>query len=100
MYKIHRRRKKQEEEKQIARFTKQGLVLFITFLLAIILVLIFRLGEGLWPGWMIEYRNQISGIILFIIILLILLSPIIIKFNSHPKVLSGPGKDPRRGWDP
>jgi hypothetical protein len=92
--------KKREDIERIARTTKQRLVLVIAFLLAIILILIFRVGEVLWPGWMIEYRTQIMGIMLFILFPLILFSPVIIKVNSDPRVLSGPGKDPRQGWDP
>ena len=91
---------KRENIKEIARTTKQGLVFLITFLIAIILALIFRVGKALWPVWLVESRTLIAGIMSFIVIFLILLSPIIIEFNSNPWHLSGPGKNPKQGWDP
>jgi anaerobic C4-dicarboxylate transporter len=95
-----RRHKKHDNVKRIARITKKMLISLVIFLLAIILVLIFRVGDFLWPSWMIESRNLIAGILSFIMIFLILLSPIIIEFNSNPRPFSGPGKDPRQGWNP
>ena len=96
-FKMRRSLEKREDIKQVARATKRGLVISITFLLAIILVLIFRVGEVLWPVWLVESRTLIAGIMSFIVIFLFLSSPIIIEFNSNPRHLSGPGKDPRFG---
>jgi hypothetical protein len=88
---------KSEHIKQIAETTKQGLILSIIFLLAIILVLAFKVGEALWPVWLVESRTFIVGILSFIVIFLFLLSPIIVEFNSNPRHLSGLGRDPRFG---
>ena len=74
---------------------KQRLVFVIAILSIILLVLIFRVGEVLWLGWMIAYRKQIIGLILFIILFLFFLSPIIIEADSNPRALSGPGKNPK-----
>ena len=100
MTKKRRRLKERESIKQIARVTKLRLALIITFLSLILILLIFRVGEVLWPAWMIDYRRLIIGIILVPVVFLTLMSPIIIEANSNPRVLSGPGKDPRQHWDP
>jgi len=97
MSKMSRNIGEREDIKQIAQTTKQRLVLLIMLLLTIILVLIFRIGEVLWPAWMIEYRTQITGILLLAETVLILLSPIIIEVNSNPRPLSGPGDRPSGG---
>lgn len=94
MSKIPRRSKELKSNKQIARTVKQGLVLLISILSAILLVTIFRVGEVLWPLWMVEHRSRIVAIILFAVLFLILLSPIIIEFSKNPRALSGPGKNP------
>jgi hypothetical protein len=95
MSKKRRRFKESDGRKQIALTMKHRLVLIIAILLIILLVLIFRVGEVLWLGWMIAYRKQIIGLILFIILFLFFLSPIIIEADSNPRALSGPGKNPK-----
>lgn len=64
------------------------------FLIAILLVLLFQVGEVWWPIWMIGHRTQIEGIFVLAIVLLMLVSPVIVEANSNPRVLSGPGKNP------
>ncbi len=95
MSKIQRRSKERESRNQIAQTVKQRLVLLISFLLAILLGMIFRVGEALWPLWMVEYRLRIVAILLLAVIFLILLSPIIVEANSNTRTLSGPGKNPK-----
>lgn len=95
MSKILRRFKKLDDRKQIAQTVKQRLALFIASLIAIIFILLFWVGKVLWPVWLTEYRSSIIGFILFIVIFLILLSPIIIEATSNPRALSGPGKNPK-----
>ena len=85
------------DKKRIARATKRGLILLITLLIAIILALAFYIGEEFWPVWMILQRTRIIGLVSFALVFVILLSPIIVEFNSNPRHLSGPGKDPRSG---
>ena len=94
MSKKRRRFKESDIRNQIARTMKQRLVLVIAILSIILLVLIFRVGEVLWLGWMIAYRKQIIGLLLFITLFLFFLSPIIIEANSNSRALSGPGKNP------
>jgi hypothetical protein len=88
------RHQRHEAVKQVAQTTKVGLASAITFLLAIILVLVFRIFDFLWPAGIVEYRNQIAGVLAFILAILIVLSPVIIEVNSRPRPLSGPGKNP------
>jgi predicted ABC-type exoprotein transport system permease subunit len=82
-------------KKQIARTVKQRLALLITFLIVLLLLFIFKVGEVWWPVWMIEHPRQITGILLLAIICVILLSPVLIEADSNPRVLSGPGKNPK-----
>jgi hypothetical protein len=94
MSKQRRPRKELEDRKQTAQAVKQRLVILISSLNVILLVMIFRVGEALWPVWMVEHRTRIVAIMLLAIIFLILLSPIIIEFSKNPRALSGPGKNP------
>ncbi len=87
-------------KKRIAQTTKRVLASVIAFLVVIILVLAFRAGQVFWPTWLIEYRTQVIGIISLALLFTIVSSPIIIEANSNPRQLSGPGRDPRRGWGP
>lgn len=100
MSKMRRLLNNRGDKKQIARTTRLSLAFLITFLIAIILALIFRVGQVLWPVWMIEYRTQIIGIISLALLVVIVSSPVIVEVNSNPRHLSGPGKNPEQGWGP
>lgn len=82
-------------KKQTTRIVKQRLAVAITFLIVLLLLFILRAGEVWWPVWMIEHPRQITGILLLAIICVIVLSPVIIEADSNPRVLSGPGKNPK-----
>ena len=92
-----RHHKKLAARNRIAVMTRDGLALLIVFLIAVILMLLLGEGDFLLPAGMVAYRNQIAGVLSFVVIILILLFPIIVDFNSNPRTLSGPGKDPRHG---
>jgi hypothetical protein len=94
MSKKQRGLKDSETRKQIARIVKRRLAVLIGFLIAILIVLMFRVGELWWPGWLVTHRTQTEGILALAVIILILLSPLLIEANSNPRVLSGPGKNP------
>ena len=87
-------------KEKIARAAKQRLATLITVLIAILLALIFGVGQVLWSAWIIEHRSQIIGVISLAILVVIVSSPIIVEVNTNPRHLSGPGKDPRQGWRP
>ena len=95
MSKKQRPHKDLESRKQIAETIKQRLVLLISLLGAILLFLLFRIGEALWPLWMVEYRLRIVAILILAIICSSLLSPIMIEASSNTRTLSGPGKNPK-----
>ena len=97
---MRRRHNKRGDKKQIARATKRWLAVLIGFLIAIILALIFRVGQVLWPVWVIEYRTQIIGFITLALLVVVVSSPLIVEANSNPRHLSGPGKNPEQGWGP
>jgi NADH:ubiquinone oxidoreductase subunit 3 (subunit A) len=103
MPRIRRRPRKYEqgEDRQmIAETTTMRLGMLILFFLLMILILIFRIGEVWWFKWMIDYRTPLIGIISFFGILLALSSPVIIEADTHPRPLSGPGKNPKAPWGP
>jgi membrane protein DedA with SNARE-associated domain len=95
MRRTRRTPKTSDERKQIARITKQWLVGSITLLAALALILIFRVGQVLWPVWMIDHRTLIIGIVVLILVVVILVSPLIIEASSNTRTLSGPGKNPK-----
>lgn len=76
------------------------LTLWITFFGAIALALIFRVGEAWWSLWMVSHRTQLIGLVLFILLFLIALSPLFVEANTNPRPLSGPGKNPKGPWGP
>lgn len=86
--------KDSESGKQLARTMKRRLAWLIGFLIAILLVLMLKVGEAWWPVWLIAHRTQSAAIVGLAVILLILLSPLLVEANSNPRVLSGPGKNP------
>jgi hypothetical protein len=88
-------RSKHQRQKEIARAVKQRLTILIGFLLAILLVLLLGIGEGLWPTWVTGHRTQIEGIILMAVVVVILLSPIMVEATTNTRTLSGPGKNPK-----
>jgi len=95
--------KKDDGRKQVAEATKRKLILLISFLLAISLFLGLRVGESIWPAWIIEYRKPIMAILLFFMFAMIFGFPIIIEANSNPRKLSGPGHNPKlppSSWNP
>ena len=103
MPKIRKHHKKRNDEKYGARTIKKRVVLLISFLVIVALVLIFKVGQDFWPGWMVEYRKPIMGLVLFAAFILIAASPLVIEADSNSRPLSGPGhnpKLPRSFWNP
>ena len=86
-----------DEIKRVARITKQWLLRLIMLLVTMALILIFKLGQGLWSVWIIAHRIQIIGLLLLILVVVIFVSPVIIEASSNPRPLTGPGRDPRQG---
>jgi hypothetical protein len=70
------------------------LVLAIGILLVALAGLIFKFLGSFWPAWLIENRSLFIGILAFLTIFLGLMSPLISEVTSHPRSLSGPGKNP------
>ncbi len=92
MSKLRKRSKKLASQKQKAQTIRNGLIALIGFLIVALLVLIFRVGEGLWWLWLVDHRTQIIGLLALITVSLICLSPIMIEASAHTRTLSGPGK--------
>ncbi|MBK9926599.1 MAG: hypothetical protein IPP66_15090 [Anaerolineales bacterium] len=98
MPKAQKHPKNQISKQQIIQATKRKIFFFITTLLTVLLVLIFRIGEALWLTWIIQYRKPIIGIVSFITLYVFFSAPVVIEANSNPRTLSGPGKNPRNPW--
>ena len=101
MSKRRRRRKNQpynteaaQIREKIAEKTIWAITILVSVLIIGLLIFVFRIGETMYPAWMIEYRNPIIGILLSIIVVVILSSPLIVEATSNPRRLSGPGKNP------
>lgn len=88
------RRNREMAKQRTAQIVKRRLVLWFAILIVTIAVLIFRVGEDLWPIWIVEYRTRIAALLMLITIGSILLSPLIIEYAKSPRAFSGPGKNP------
>jgi len=97
MSKKHKQHKVSENKQKIARITKKRLIVLIGSLVAAWAFCVFQSGVDSWPIWMIDLRRVFIAILGFIIIFLILMSPIIVVTESDPRPLSGPGKNPQTG---
>jgi len=95
MSQLRKRLKKHDSQKQISQTLTNRLVAAIGFLILILVVLIFRIGETWWWNWLAEHRTQIIGLLALITLSLILLSPIMVEASSNTRTLSGPGKNPK-----
>ena len=85
------------QARRIAERTRSALVLVILLLLAVAILLGFRLGEAAWPAWMAAYRTQLIGFDLLAVLVLVCLGPIVVEVNSRPRHFSGPGHNPEQG---
>jgi len=88
------RRTQAKGQHQTIQALKRRLILLISILSAMVLVLLFRVGQVLWPAWMVERRLQIFGIVALALVFLLLLSPLIIESYKRPRDFPGPGKNP------
>jgi hypothetical protein len=98
MSKLRKHPDKPEHKKQMARTVKQRMTVLISFLMVILIILIFGIGETWWSTWMVEHRKQIVGVVLFFVVFLVVLSPVIVEATSNTRTLSGPGKTPQGPW--
>jgi len=88
---IHRKAYK----RRIARNTRRIMYVLIVVLAVPALALMLNLGLDSCPMWLLANRSKILGLLLFGVVILSFSSPIIVEFNTNPRPLSGPGKDPR-----
>jgi len=79
---------------KIAQKTSRGIILLLSLLIIACVILIFNIGGTFYPSWLFTHRTQIIGVLLFAIIIVAISSPLIVKVNSNPRPLSGPGDRP------
>jgi hypothetical protein len=82
------------ERRRIARRTRRALLLVIAVCIAAVAALIARVGAAAWPEWLVNGRAALIGFLSVVAIFLIVLLPVILEVDAHPRPLSGPGKNP------
>lgn len=87
----HRQRKNTENKGLIARITRKRLALVIGSMIAILAVLLFKIGDIFWPAWLFDLRAPLMALTAFLILFLLFAAPVIVGFSSDPRPLSGPG---------
>jgi hypothetical protein len=90
----HNQRKQKKDKSLTAQTLKKRLVVLISLLSVSIAVLMFRVGENLWPVWIVDARSRIIGILILALVLAVLLSPLILESQRRPREFPGPGKNP------
>jgi hypothetical protein len=90
----HHQRKQKKDKSLTAQTLKKRLVVLISLLSVSIAVLMFRVGENLWPVWIVDARSRIIGILILALVLAVLLSPLILESQRRPREFPGPGKNP------
>ena len=88
------RSRREFAKQKMAQAVQRRLILWIAFLVITILVLLFRVGEDIWPMWLVDYRLRIMALLLLFTLGSLSLSPLIIEYSRNPRALSGPGKSP------
>ena len=92
----HEYNDEQAHKLEIALRTGQILLWIIISLIVVLAVLVLKIGDVLWPLWMVDGREIFIAVILVIVIFLSFMSPVIIEATSDPRLLTGPGKMPGR----
>src|SRR5512138_1079678 len=83
--------------RQIAQAVRRRLVLLLSLLIAIVLVVTFKIGGSFWPAWLVTHRTQMIASLALVILVVFFSSPLIIEASSNPRPLSGPGGRPGMG---
>lgn len=86
-----------EIKRQIAERTRRVIIILSACFSTILLILMFRVGESVYPAWMVEHRTRIIAILALGLILTVTTAPLVIEVNSNPRRLSGVGKYPKWG---
>ena len=69
-----KRKNRIKARRQTTVKVERGLLTTIPFLSILALALIFRIGESLWPVWLVEHRSPLIAILLLISIVLLILA--------------------------
>jgi len=101
MPRIRKHKRNQIDKDQIIKIreqriqkTKRKIALLLSGLIISCIVLVFNIGESIYPSWISMNRMQIIGILIFFIIVTIVSSPLIVEANSNYRPFSGSSKNP------
>lgn len=84
-----------ERRAQIAQTVQRRLVALVVFLAGSLLLLGFKMGEAVWPYWLLQHRLRMIAILVLALVCVIALAPLMIEAASNTRTLTGPGKNPK-----
>ena len=82
------------DEQRAAQSVRMLLGSVILLLLGALLILTLRLGQHLWPAWVVDQRTPIIGFLGLISMVLIAGFPFIVELAINFRGVSGPGDLP------
>ena len=91
----HRERHHREERKP--RSLKLHLGMAAGVLVVIVLLLALKVGQQVWPAWLVTYRGQVIGLLGLALLAAVCALPILVEADRRPRRLSGPGHNPEQG---
>ncbi len=92
-----RHRERRHPEVRRATSPKVYVAVAVSVLVVIVLLLALKVGQQVWPGWLVTYRNQVIGLLGLGLLGGLCALPIIIEADRRPRRLSGPGHNPEQG---
>lgn len=92
-----RHHRQAQHEKRPAGRLGRYLAGFGGVLLIILLALWLKVGQQVWPGWLVSYRGRIIGLLGLVLLAVLCALPILLEASKRPRRLSGPGHNPEQG---
>jgi cytochrome bd-type quinol oxidase subunit 2 len=86
--------KEKEIRERIAQKTKRNISILSLGFIAPCVILLFKIGESIYPSWVITNRTQIIGILILCITVIILSAPLVIEVSSNSRKFSSRNKNP------
>ena len=72
-----------------ARIAMRRMLLLLAILSAPTAVVRFGIAKSFWPLWLAEHQMPVAGLLLFMLVFILLLSPIIVEYERDPRPFSG-----------
>jgi hypothetical protein len=91
------RTERELRKRKIGRIIKIRMLVIIFGLGILAGIVKSGIGQGFWPLWLVQYQNAIFGALLFMLVFVILFSPIVVEFFKDPRPFSGSKPPPYGG---